>query len=125
MKKFTYISAIAVTTCAPLLAFAQTIRNDGSVGDLSSLITKITGYLNSALVLMMGLAVVTFVWNVFQYYIKPNDERAQANSYVMWSIIGFFVILSMWGLVNILSGTFRFKNNQAPTPDSLNSLFPH
>ena len=36
----------------------------------------------------------------------------------MWSVIGFFVILSFWGLVNILLKSFQL-DNQLPT----NSIF--
>ena len=60
---------------------------------------------------MMGFAVVLFTWFVIQYYIKPNEDRKNAGQYVMYSIIGFFVILSMWGLVNILSNTFGGLGN--------------
>lgn len=91
---------------------------------LSGLVFKIIGYLNQALVLLMGLAMVMFVWWVIQYYIKPNDERAQAGSYILYSVIGFFVIISVWGLVNILRGTFNFENTTAPSAGDINNLFP-
>lgn len=29
----------------------------------------------------------------------------------MWSIIGFFVILSFWGIVNIVTNTFKLDSN--------------
>ena len=89
----------------PLVAYAQR-------KDLNWLVIKITGFFNQALVLLMGLAIVMFTWFVIQYFIKPGDveARKQAASYVMWSAIGFFVILSFWGIINILQSTFGLQN---------------
>ena len=105
---------IVLITPAIALAAQQT---------LGTLITKIVGYLNQALVLLMGVAVVFFVFYVIKYFILPNENRKEAGSYVLFSVLGFFVILAMWGLVNILSNTFGLENN-APTLNTLHNLFP-
>lgn len=78
---------------------------------LCTVINRIIGYLNQALFLLIGLSVVVFVYNIFKYFIQPNENRKEAGAYVMYSIIGFFVILSMWGLVNILQNTFGIGNS--------------
>lgn len=110
-----YVTAAAVAL-TPVVTFAA-----GKT--LSDLIIKITGYLNQALVLLMGLAVVVFVWYIFQYFIKPDDDRKNAGNYVMYSLIGFFIILSFWGLVNILRNTFDL-DSQSPSYSSIQNLFP-
>lgn len=94
--------------------------------DLSYIIQVIIGYLNQALVLLIGLAVVIFVYYVIQYFIKPNEDRTNAGQYVMYSLIGFFVILSFWGLVNILQNTFGLQNesNQPASWTSFKNIFP-
>lgn len=121
------LGAAAFATAIPVLAFAQgTIpptNTSSGTKNLSDLVIKIIGYLNQFLVLLMAVAVLVFVWHIFQYYIKPNDDRAKAGSYVMYSLLGFFVIFSMWGLVNILSNTFGIRG-AAPSASDLNSLFP-
>lgn len=94
---------------------------------LCSLIVRIVGYLNQILFLLIGLSVVTFVYYVFKYFIKQNENHDEAGKYVMYSVIGFFVILSMWGLVNILQNTFGIGNvgySQNSWSDITN-LFPH
>jgi hypothetical protein len=118
MKKINYISII-LATFTPLVTFAATGKK------LSDIIGQIVGYLNLALQLMMGLAVVLFVWNVINYYIKPGStDRAEAGQYVMWSLIGFFIILSLWGLVNILISTFDLGTGSPSSWTGLNNLFP-
>ena len=92
---------------------------------LSDLIGKIAGYFNLALYLMMGFAVVMFVWNIVFYFIQPAQvKKAEAATYVMWSTIGFFVILSLWGLVNILINTFDLGTGSPSTWTGINNLFP-
>lgn len=116
-KKLSIILTLLVSV--PLIASAQT-------KNLAWLINTLTGYLNMILVLMMGVAVVLFVFYIIKYFIMPNDNRGEAGKYVMYSVIGFFVILSFWGIVNILQNTFGLKNenNRPASWASFSNLFP-
>lgn len=93
---------------------------------LASIIDLIISYANKVLVLMMGIAVVAFVYHVIKYFILADSERKEAAPYVMWSLVGFFVILSMWGLVNILQNTFGLQNdtNRPAGWQSFTNIFP-
>lgn len=98
----------------PLITFAQ-----GK--DLKYLIGIAIEYFNYAIQLTIALAVVMFIWNVYKYLISKASEpdaRKEAGQYILWSIVGFFVILSIWGLVNILLNSFKLDNG-AP-----NGFFP-
>jgi len=120
MNTSTKIGLVSVVgILAPLVAFAK-----GPT--LFDIITLIIRYLNVALVLFMGAAVVIFVYHVIKYFILPNADRSEAGSYVLYSVIGFFVILSFWGLVNILQNTFGLQNeNYKPSSwTSFSNLFP-
>jgi hypothetical protein len=106
MKKIILKSAIIIGATTPLLAFAQQ-------KNLAYLVAIAVQYLGYAVYLIMGLAIVMFVWNVYKYFIAGGDnaeKKGEAGMYVMWSVIGFFVILSFWGLVNILTNTIRLDN---------------
>jgi hypothetical protein len=119
MKKIKYITT-SLAIFLPSFALAATNMK------LSDLIGKIVGYLNLALELMMGLAVIYFVWNVVHYFIQPGStKKAEASQYVMWSLIGFFIILSLWGLVNILISTFDLGTGSPSSWTGINNLFPH
>jgi hypothetical protein len=123
-KKIAIVSIAAVL--GPVFAFAQTSQCASNSLTLCTVINRIVGYMNQALVLLIGLAVVTFAFYIFQYFIKPNENRADAGKYVMYSLIGFFVILSLWGLVNILDNTFGLGNstNMPQSWDNVTHLFP-
>jgi hypothetical protein len=117
-NSYTLILA-SIFAISPAITFAQ-------VKTLKTVIDTIVYYLNSVLVLLIGVAVVIFVWHVIKYFIMPNEDRKNAGLYVMYSLIGFFVLLSFWGLVNILQNTFNLKNenNQPYSWTSFKGLFP-
>jgi hypothetical protein len=119
LKKITIVTA-AVSVLIPCISFAATRMA------LSDFIGIIMGYLNQGLFLIMGVAVVMFVFYVVTYFMKPGTDRAEAGQYVMYSLIGFFIVLSFWGLVNILQNTFGLQNeyNNPGSWGSFQNLFP-
>jgi uncharacterized membrane protein len=86
-------------------------------------IAKIQSDILSPLVyLLISVAVIIFLWGVVGY-IKSGDseeERKKAKDFILYGIIGLFVMISVWGLVNILSGTFPMNKN-VPAPPQYNS----
>lgn len=108
MKKYTAYILSALLIASPLVTFAagKTLRD---------IIIIIMGYLSVFIYLIIGLAVVTFVWNVYRYFFTEKDKK-EAGMYVLYSTIGFFVILSFWGLVAILTNSFKLDNNQPGFP---------
>lgn len=107
MKKNIFKIGIGGLLTLPAFAFAAK--------DLEWLINNIIfKYLDYGLKIIMALAIVMFVWNIYQYFIAKADspgEKKEAGQYLLWSLVGFFVILSVWGLVNILLNTFKLDND--------------
>ena len=74
------------------------------------------GFLSRALILLISLAVVWFVWNVFHYVIAADEvDKATAKDKMVWGIIAIFVMVSIWGLVAILQSTFKISPGGAPS----------
>jgi len=119
------VTALGLSVGAPLVALAQSL-NQTQNSTIASLVNLIIYYLNEALVLLMALSVVIFVWYVIKYFVLPNEKRSEGANYIMYSLIGFFVILSFWGLVNILQNTFGLNNttNRPQSWASFSNLFP-
>ncbi len=117
---FKYTSSSLAITLLPYISFGAEKKT------LATLIDVIIGYFDQFLLLLMGLAIVIFTWNVIMYYIKPGADRKEAGNYVLYSVIGFFVLLSFWGIVNVLQETFGLKNedNRPSSWSSFQSLFP-
>ncbi len=73
---------------------------------LSAFADSITQFINVVLVpLLVAVAFIVFLYGVFNYFIKGGaDEEAHktGRTFILYGIIGFVVILSIWGLVNIV-----------------------
>lgn len=100
----------------PGFAFAQegTIEADTLGGLLRSIIVFINDYL---IPFLWAIAFLIFIWGVFQYFVAggaDEEKRSQGRQFVIWSVIAFFVMSSLWGIVNLLDGTFKFGNENTP-----------
>jgi hypothetical protein len=82
--------------------------------DIQSLITFINGYV---VPLIFAVAFVVFLWGVFQYFIAggASDEgREKGRQFIMYGIIGFVLMFSIWGIVSVLYHSFGFDSNARP-----------
>lgn len=113
MKKF---SLILPALLFPVLVSAQ-VRTVADVGSL------VIGIINEILVpAIFAIAFIVFIWGVFQYFIggKQDEETRQKGKQLMiWGLIGFFVMVSVWGLVNILVNTAGLDTNLPEYPKSI------
>ncbi len=94
----------------PALAFAAT--------DFDSLVTLIISMLNQVIKVLVAVAVVIFLYGVVKYVVSGGDEekKSAARNTIIYGVIGLFVMVSVWGLVGILSNTFNLQTNTPPIP---------
>lgn len=99
-----------VVSFLPSIAFAQQIT------DANTLTTKLTNLGNTFIGILIAFAVIWIIVNVVRFIIKADDPGARGpiQSAILWGIVGLFVILSIWGLVRILTNTFS-TDSTAPT----------
>lgn len=107
----------------PLLAAAQV-----PTGIDTSYITPysegIKGIINNLLVpLLMAVAFIVFLFGVYKYFIQgaaDETSRTDGKQFTLWGVIGFVVILSLWGIVNLVMGTFGLSStSSAPPPPTI------
>lgn len=71
---------------------------------------------------LFAVAFIVFLYGVFKKYIwSRGDETAveEGHKLIFWGIIGFAVMISLWGLVNVVANTFGLYGVSAPpTPTS-------
>lgn len=92
------------------LSSCQTIAKNGIAGVVGCLL----GVMNNALYLIMAAAVLYVVWGAFQ--LMKEEKREEAKNTVLYGIIGLFVMISIWGLVNILDRTFNLTGPAKAPP---------
>jgi hypothetical protein len=71
--------------------------------------TGIIGAINTLVIpVVIALAFVAFVWGVVNYFfINGEDEgsREEGKQFILYGVLGLAVLLSVWGLVNMLLST--------------------
>lgn len=77
---------------------------------ISGIAITIINIINGALVpLLFAVSFIMFLYGVAKAYIlSPGDEEAVKSGHkiILWGLIGFAVMISVWGLVNVVVNTF-------------------
>jgi heme/copper-type cytochrome/quinol oxidase subunit 4 len=102
-KTIAQITAAVSLILIPVSTFASTT--------LCTLAQQAVGYFNMAIEVIIGLAVVVFIFNVYRYFFMDRENNKERGMYLLWSIIGFAVIVCFWGLVNLVAGTFNLDKS--------------
>ena len=91
-RTFTYLAVVALL---PVVANAQ---------DLKGIIREVTAILSLVIKLLIGLALIWFIWEVAQYIGKGGDKKAIEG--MVWGVVALFVMVSVWGLVELINTSF-------------------
>ena len=108
MKKIKkYIPVILTFT--PFFALAQNAED---------IITRIMSVLNVVVPLLIAVAVVIFLYGVIKYITAGGDEekRKESRNVMIYGIVGLFVMVAVWGLVNVLISTFGLETTVPIVP---------
>ncbi len=110
MKKF-LVRFGAALLLVPGLVGAQ------NIGGLMGLLDMANQLINKLIPFVITLALLVFLWGVLTYVFSTGDDaRKEAKSYMIWGIIGLFVMVSVWGLGNILVRSLSLDNTAPPAP---------
>lgn len=106
MKHLLNISSVSLLSL-PLFASAQTVQ---------TVLAIILGILNQVIPILMVIATIVFLYGVIAYITSAGDEEKQASGkwYMIWGLIGLFIIVAMWGIVRILVNTFGVGGTGIP-----------
>lgn len=101
-RTFKLLGAYALTTAFffPFVALA-------APANFKELIKIFLDIINDLVRFLMVLALLFFLFNVFKLvFANGNSESIEeAKSFMVYGIIALFVMVSVWGLVNILTST--------------------
>lgn len=80
---------------------------------LQSMLGDIYGAFNTYIIpFLITIAFIAFIINITRYFIWKSDSedgRESARRYLIWSLIGFVVVLAMWGIINLIIVLFGFN----------------
>jgi hypothetical protein len=129
MNKLTTAATLLTAFIVPSLASAQifsgsltvTFGNPGcTINTLCGIATVFLNTINFVLVpLLFAVAFIVFIYGIFKTYILSggdSEEVKKGHSLILWGLIGFAVMVSLWGLVNVVVNTFQLTGYSAPQP---------
>lgn len=115
MKKFAYAASAFLL---PLIAGAQG-KDVNDIQDVGELIIELIN--GVAVPVVFALAFIVFIWGVFQYFVQggqDEEKRDAGKNLMLYGLIGFFIMVSVWGLVNILVGTVDLNDKALDYPSA-------
>ena len=98
-KRFLLISATVWSL--PLVAFAASPT-------LKILIERVLVLFDNLGIALIGLAAFLVAFGIMRYFSAGDDpaKLSEGTKMLMWGILALFVMVSMWGLVNLVLATF-------------------
>ena len=69
---------------------------------------------------VLGLAFLVFIWGVFKFFVlggSDEEKQKEGKSLMIYAIIGFVVIISFYGIVNLVLGGLGLTNSPADFVD--------
>jgi hypothetical protein len=106
MKKF-IIPALALL---PAFAYAQSLTG------LRNLLDSIGDLVRMALPIVVGLALLGFFWGLAKFiFAQGNEDKSDDGKRMMiWGVVAFFVMVSVWGLVNFVGRSLDIDQESTP-----------
>ena len=85
---------------------------EASIVTLMGSINKVI--INPLIYLLFALAIVYFVYGLVKYLMSPDNEEIRTNSksHMLWGIFGMFIMIAVFGIMNILLKTLEVPDSQ-------------
>jgi hypothetical protein len=98
---------ISALPLVPVIAYAQTVN---------SILAVSQEILNQVIPILMILATVVFLWGVITYITAGGDEDKlkTGRHFVIFGIVGLFIMVAAWGIVTTLVNTFGVGGTTIP-----------
>jgi Type IV secretion system pilin len=101
---------------APVLVFAQ--AQGQPIDKLGLFLQQFIGFIDNYLVpLLFAIAFIVFIFGIFRYFIlggADEEKRSQGRTLMLWGMIGFFVMVSIWGILNLFVHSLGFGADSRP-----------
>ena len=103
---------------SPLVSSAALGKIDTIDSGFTFIFTLLNGYIMPLIVALAGLY---FVWGLLKYVAGGDKGKDEAKGIILWGIIILVVMLTFWGIVNVLkdsifdSGTASINSTDIPT----------
>lgn len=116
------VRVLPMTPFLPLVALAA-----GELTEVTGFLQNILDFINGTLVpLIFGIAFLVFLWGMFKTFIlggSDEGKQAEGKQLMLYAIVGFVVMVSLWGIVNLIAAGFNLTGEDIdpiiPSPPDL------
>ena len=107
VKKIAAKAGSVAVTLFPMVALAQ-------FGEINTFVGRITTFINNTLIpLVFGIALLVFIWGMFKFFIhKGAEDREQGKQLAVWAVVAFVLMVSVWGIVNLIANGLGLSGEQ-------------
>ena len=113
MKNFGYKLGGLGILGMPMLASAQFTADGGAFG---TLLSDLLTFSNDILIpFIIGIGFLVFVWGMFKFFIlggHDDDKRSEGKNLMIWAVVGFVMMVSIFGIVNLIADGLGFSDDQ-------------
>lgn len=88
---------IAGAWALPFVAFAQSLQ---------TVLVTVSNILGILVPIFITLAVLAFFWGLVKYLWGGAEDKDAAKNIMIWGVIAIFVMVSVFGLVQLIGNTF-------------------
>jgi hypothetical protein len=91
-----------------LILFPNLILAEDELGGVVKFFQDSLGVLNTLISILIAVALIVFFWGLVKLIASADNEesRTKGRHLMLWGIISLAVMISVWGLVNILLNWF-------------------
>lgn len=118
MKISHYIKKIFFAFIALLFPLSIT---QAAGATIATYIIEMISFINFYVIpLIAGIAFIVFFWGIAKYFVigGANEEaQEKGKQLALWGILAFVLIISTWGLVNVLIDAFGVEYGGKICPD--------
>jgi len=85
----------------------------GGATTIQSIILIAKNIVGSLVPLFVTLALVYFIWGLAEYILESGEanKKEEGRTRMVWGTLALFVVISVWGLVNIIKDTIFSANS--------------
>ena len=85
---------------------------------LADILWTLSDLVNIAIPIVVSLALLAFFWGLAMFIFQSGDTEKRKNGLqiMIWGIIVLFVIVSLWGIINVLQYTFNVEGGYVEVP---------
>ncbi len=86
--------------------------------DLFGVLDVFGDLINLATPIVVALALLYFFWGLAKYILAAGekDSKDEGRKIMIWGVIALFVMVSVWGIINVVRDTFNLDDNTIDVP---------